>query len=343
LGLTNPALAGEACNGGGRLTEDVRGVVVAAAFALGVSTFSGCLDARSGVLAGSLCVDVSAGLFGVLFTVGDFAGFAATLLAEGTESGFGVVLVGALVLGFGPSCFPFAFSLPLPLPTPFACCATGFDADRASEWTGFSVAVPGAWLLSLRGEPVEASAAGPFVILGGEARPGASESGNRGDSGMGWLWRLFVAVSCAIASAKIFLFSCLGAGVVLSVASLGFRVAEMLESWLVPRCRPILPSFSMATKSARTLDRGRGDSLPGGMPGERPRSGGLVSPFCSNMARRFLTALMVAAWENNGPAAGEDAVANGGSVGKSEAAIIGVVVRLKRGAQVGSDTLMPKF
>lgn len=187
MGLTNPALAGEACNGGGRLTEDARGVVVAAALALGVSTFSACLDIRSGVLAGSLCVDVSAGLFGALITVGDFADFAAALLVEGTESGLGVVLVVVLVLGFETSCFPFAFSLPWSPSTPFACCATGFEAEGASEWTGFSVAASGAWLLSLRGEPVEASAAGAFVILAGEARPGASGSGNRGDSGIGWL------------------------------------------------------------------------------------------------------------------------------------------------------------
>lgn len=41
----------------------------------------------------------------------------------------------------------------------------------------------------------------------------------------------------------------------------------------------------------------RGKSLLGGMPGDRPRSGGLVStlsPFCSNMARRLRTPLIVA-------------------------------------------------
>lgn len=40
---------------------------------------------------------------------------------------------------------------------------------------------------------------------------------------------------------------------------------------------------------------GKAIALPCGMmPGDLPLSGGLVSPFCSNMARRFLTALMAA-------------------------------------------------
>jgi hypothetical protein len=73
------------------------------AFVLGVSTFSGCLGSRSGVLAGSFGVVVSAGLFGALFAVGDFAGFPAGLLAEGTERGFGAALTAVLVLGAGVS------------------------------------------------------------------------------------------------------------------------------------------------------------------------------------------------------------------------------------------------
>lgn len=36
---------------------------------------------------------------------------------------------------------------------------------------------------------------------------------------------------------------------------------EMLESPLGCRCRPMRPSFSMATKLVRTLERGRGESL----------------------------------------------------------------------------------
>jgi hypothetical protein len=43
-------------------------------------------------------------------------------------------------------------------------------------------------------------------------------------------------------------------------------------------------------------EREEGGCLLEFKPGDLPRSGpgGLVSPFCSNMARRFLTALMVA-------------------------------------------------
>ena len=37
-----------------------------------------------------------------------------------------------------------------------------------------------------------------------------------------------------------------------------------------------------------------GNCLHGEIAGDLPRSGGLISPFCSNIARRFLTALMVA-------------------------------------------------
>lgn len=49
---------------------------------------------------------------------------------------------------------------------------------------------------------------------------------------------------------------------------------------------------------SNSSDQTRGRSLLGGMPGDRPRSGGLVvstlSPFCSNMARRLRTPLIVA-------------------------------------------------
>jgi len=51
--------------------------------------------------------------------------------------------------------------------------------------------------------------------------------------------------------------------------------------------------FADLVGSDQSQDEDNGDVL-GGIPGERPRSGGLVSPFCSNMARRFLTALIVA-------------------------------------------------
>jgi hypothetical protein len=52
-------------------------------------------------------------------------------------------------------------------------------------------------------------------------------------------------------------------------------------------------TFADWVGSDQSQDGDNGDVL-GGIPGERPRSGGLVSPFCSNMARRFLTALIVA-------------------------------------------------
>lgn len=46
-----------------------------------------------------------------------------------------------------------------------------------------------------------------------------------------------------------------------SVSSLSFR-PEMLEVSLGFRWRPMRPSFSMATKLVRTLERGRGESEP---------------------------------------------------------------------------------
>lgn len=47
---------------------------------------------------------------------------------------------------------------------------------------------------------------------------------------------------------------------VASVSPLSFR-PEILESPLGCLWRPMRPSFSMATKLVRTLERGRGDSL----------------------------------------------------------------------------------
>lgn len=40
------------------------------------------------------------------------------------------------------------------------------------------------------------------------------------------------------------------------------RRRDTLDSWLGFLWRPILPSFSMATKLVLTLESGRGDSLP---------------------------------------------------------------------------------
>ena len=55
------------------------------------------------------------------------------------------------------------------------------------------------------------------------------------------------------------------------------------------------PSYCSPVQSAqgKNSKRAKQRSLLQGMPGDLPRSGGLVSPFCSNIARRFLTPLMV--------------------------------------------------
>lgn len=152
-----------------------------------------------------------------------------------------------------------------------------------------------ATFLSLRTNAVVASlfgSSGFFTAGGADCSPDSV----RGDSGIGWPRRLVLGVAPAMLSAKMFVSSFRAGGVEMSESPLNLRVAEMLESWLFSRWSPILPSFSMAMKFVRTLESGRGDSLAilGGIPGERPRSGGLVSPFCSNMALRFLTPLMVA-------------------------------------------------
>jgi hypothetical protein len=48
-----------------------------------------------------------------------------------------------------------------------------------------------------------------------------------------------------------------------------------------------------STKQNIECQTGKASALPC-ETGDLPLSGGLASPFCSNMARRFLTALMVA-------------------------------------------------
>jgi len=262
LGLTNPVPAGEGCNGGGLFTDCALGVLDVEAFVLGVSTFSGCLENRSGVLAGSFGVDASAGLFGALLAVGDFADLPMVLLAEGTDKGFGATLAVVLALGLGVSSLPFAFSFSLPLLVPFAGSVTTLGAELASEDDGFSAAMSVPCFLNLRGELVDASPPTSCTVLEGEVMTGNPGSGTRGDSGIGWFWRLVIGAAFATASAKIFLFSCLAGGVGISVSPLSLRVIETLESWLSPRCSPILPSFSIAMKSVRTLESGRGDSLP---------------------------------------------------------------------------------
>lgn len=77
---------------------------------------------------------------------------------------------------------------------------------------------------------------------------------------MGWLLR-FVLAGNLTASNGLEL-SVTAVAVVTLLSPLIFRVAEA-ESWLPSRCRPILPSFSIAMKLVRTLERGLGLS-PGG-------------------------------------------------------------------------------
>lgn len=79
-----------------------------------------------------------------------------------------------------------------------------------------------------------------------------------------------------------------GVGTSPSVPALMVRERVGMESLLVSRWRPTRPSFSTVTKLVRTRESGRGESACPGVP-SRPRSGGLESPLCSNMARRFLT------------------------------------------------------
>ena len=263
LGLTNPALAGDGWSGGGLLTDDALGVFVAVAFDLGVPVFSSCLEALSGVFAGSFGVEDSAGLFGALLTVGDLAGFAVGLLAEGTARGFGTVLGVPLVLGFVGSSLVPSLTLSFPRFVPFTGPASILGAGAVSEAPDFSAVLsPTTRLAGFCERAAEVSPFDSCATLGGAAAWGAASA--RGDSGIGWSWRLVLAVTLEDkASAKIFLFSGRENGVVWSDSPpLSLRVVETLESWLIPRCRPILPSFSMAMKSVRTLDSGRGDSLP---------------------------------------------------------------------------------
>jgi hypothetical protein len=145
---------------------------------------------------------------------------------------------------------------------PLAGSVTTLGAELTSGAAGLSAAASGSGCLNLRGVPVDASPTASFVFLNGEGGALDSCFAARGDSRMGWFCRLVMVIACAVVSAKIFLFSCMGAGSERSVSPLSLREVEMLESWLIPRCKPILPSFSIAMKSVRTLERGRGDSPP---------------------------------------------------------------------------------
>jgi hypothetical protein len=145
---------------------------------------------------------------------------------------------------------------------PFADSDTTLGVKLASGAVGLSAAASGFCFLNLRGVLVDASPTASLAFLIGERGALDSCFAARGDSGMGWFCRLVMVGACTVGSAEIFLSSWMGAGNDGSVSPLSLRVVEMLESWLIPRCKPILPSFSIAMKSVRTLERGRGDSPP---------------------------------------------------------------------------------
>lgn len=64
----------------------------------------------------------------------------------------------------------------------------------------------------------------------------------------------------AMLSEKTSGFSEMGRGMLVSVSLLNLRLDTVSESLLGSLLNPILPSFSIATKEVRTLDRGRGDA-----------------------------------------------------------------------------------
>lgn len=64
----------------------------------------------------------------------------------------------------------------------------------------------------------------------------------------------------AILSENMSVLSEKGCGVVASVSLLSLRLVTETESPLGSLFKPILPSFSIATKLVRTLDKGRGEA-----------------------------------------------------------------------------------
>lgn len=81
---------------------------------------------------------------------------------------------------------------------------------------------------------------------------------------MGWSLRLVLVAGTSMLSARALDLSGRVAGAVAAkvvVPSPGL-CDDTLESRLFVDCRPILPSFSTATKLVRTLESGRGDPEP---------------------------------------------------------------------------------
>jgi hypothetical protein len=242
-------------------------------------------------LATAWWVDVAAGVLGPL---GDFSGLAVDLFAGVTASGFGVdfgvrVAAGLLVSLAAVFCGSFALAVPFGVAT---CGAAALVEEAFSSDPLASVVLDSVFLGSVSVAATGGNAGFAAWTAGAGSSTSLPPGFARGDSGMGWVWRPILAGDLVKAS-KGFDLSVPVVGVERLLSPLCLRRAEM-ESWLPSRWMPILPSFSIATKLVRILERGRGESLPGpcGMPGDLPLSGGLVSPFCSNMARRFLTALM---------------------------------------------------
>jgi hypothetical protein len=165
-------------------------------------------------------------------------------------------------------------------------------------WLGIVVSELDAGCLSVVGSFLGAFAASFTVSSGGLLKMSLVSAGCLGDSGIGSLTNSFLAgfaSSSGEAAADLS-----GRESDSASVSLLIRRRETLDSWLGSRCKPMRPSFSTATKLVRTLDSGRGEPVPCGpdwlgveTPDVRPLSGGLVSSLFSNMARRFLTALML--------------------------------------------------
>lgn len=203
----------------------------------------------------------------------------------------------------------------LPFVIPSAGEGLGSSVDKS---VSAGLSPTGSWALML---PV--STGGPVLLV--------MSGGSRGDSGIGsWTNSLRAARE----ESSFILMDDLSGNVDVDSASVSLlrRRRDTLDSPLWSLCRPMRPSFSMATKLVRTLESGLGDSdscEPGagrlwlekgghdgpiGRKAQRkplansglrwtggaytpvllPRSGGLVSPLFSNMARRFLTWLIVA-------------------------------------------------
>jgi len=244
---------------------------------LGVLTASGDLGALLAVFA----VDTGAGLA--------FTGTSAFVVA-GTASG----------LGAGAVTTALAKLSPIPLDTTLlgarvAARSTGSPGCSFVFVSSSSVTLSGLALGMMSGVLGAAGLRGGILSSGKDGFWGDSGRDRgvaaRVDTGLDVIFLRAAAVSMNgsdVGSER-------GCGVVVPVSLLGVRLGFAIESVLIPRVRPNLPSFSTATNWVRILERGRGESDGGGVPGKPfgdlplDKSSGLVSPRCSNMAARPLT------------------------------------------------------